>query len=497
MKKIKNLFSQREKKDFFVGIIGRPNVGKSTLFNTLIRKKKAFVKNDPGVTRDLLLESTNWWGHGFSLVDTGGLSQVSKISHKKKDSLSEKIRISVFSYLSDFDFLIFVLDSKAGLFLDERKILKELKMRKKPFITVINKVDNESQIERTLSEFYALGEELIPAAFEKKFGIEKIVSSIISEIQKKKNHTLENSQIQTQKKDKEMISLASTSISKTESSMKNSHFKNPSFSLVLTGKPNVGKSTLLNKILGFQRALVSEKEGTTLDCIKSQFEFNNYQYDLTDTAGIKPHAKNKTELETLSSFFSKKEIEMTDIVLLILDVLKKEVSRQDLKIAKLALEHKKALLLVANKMDQEKNLKLNKMPFSIRKSFKENIKKEFHFFPHIPLVFISAKTGLGLKKLFSTLEDISRQLTFKIPTSTLNTFFKSIFLKKPPSIPLKKGAFKFFYSTQTNQIPPSFMIFAKNSKNIPHHYKRFLEKSLQKKWNLQSVPMRLFFKEKT
>lgn len=457
---MKSLFEKRKK----VGIIGPSNVGKSTFFNLMLKKKKALVKNIEGITRDFLIEEIVLGSVRFDLVDTGGIST-------KKDILSKAITENVYSHLSSFDLILFILDQKSQTLYEAKDILMKIKSTHKPFLTVMNKIDEQDNASFYESEFSQLGVPMVPASFENRKGIQFIKRWILKHLKSEKKSSLkiENSNLVLKK-----------------------NFTH----LVLVGRTNVGKSLLKNKILGYQRMLVSHQEGTTFDPVKTSFQLNQVDYFLTDTAGFKKKNQVKEKIESLSHFFSKKVLKKADVVLLVIDVLGQKISRQDLKIARFAMEAKKALILVLNKIDYEKDFKLKK-DVSIRKVFRESIKKEFHFFPNVPALFTSAKTGLGIKQLFEKIESVSKELQFKIPTASLNQFLRKSVFKTGPEAKVMKNQFKFFYSTQINQNPPSFVIFGKNADHIQTNKKRFLMKSIQKNWNLKSVPLKLFFKEKS
>lgn len=445
-----------------VGIVGRPNVGKSTLFNALVKKKKSIVRNEPGVTRDFLLDKAVWEDCVFYVMDTGGITE------DKNSTFFSQIRDFLFSYIDQFDFLILVMDGRLGLFSEDKALLLEIQKRDIPFLVVVNKIDEEDENSPKLNEFYKLNvEHFVPASFEKKWGLDKVISWI-----------LQNFFSKTFEVRKEVL----------EEEKEKSSYK-----LVVVGQPNVGKSSFVNRILGFKRMLVSKEAGTTLDPVESLFSWKDFSFVLVDTAGLRRRKSAHKDLESLSAFFSKRSIEAADIVLLVMDMTQ-SISRQDLRIAKYALERNKPLILVANKIDEAKNLQKTKEDPGLRQSFRKEIKKEFHFFQNIPIVFTSAITGQGLKNFFGILEEVRRQMNFKISTSSLNRFFKETV---SPVFSSQKKFFKFFYLTQTHQRPPSFMIFAKNAKFIPLNKKRFLIKKIQEKWNLAWVPIRLFFKEKT
>lgn len=425
-----------------VALIGRPNVGKSSLFNKLTRTRKSVVRNEPGVTRDIIIESAEWWGKSFEVVDTGGLTEA-------QDQLSPLIFEQVVSVLKSVDLLVVVMDGKIGLVPEDRILVKVAKETGLPFVVVVNKIDRTAEAELSLSEFYEFGLDLIPAAFEKDFGIDNVVEWILKH----------SNEVQTV--DREGVRIA------------------------IIGKPNVGKSSLCNYLLGEKRMLVSDMAGTTVDAVESQFEFFGDKYILTDTAGLRRGAKRKEAIEQISAIKSEEAIRRSDIVLLMVDAVHGP-AQQDARMIELCLSQHKAILLVANKMDIAKDAHEDpKLWFKVR------VSREFHFYSDIPTAFISAKTGKGVDALFHKIKDLHSKLSTRISTSKLNQFFTEVIRKAPAPVWGTKDV-KFYYLTQTHQVPPSFIAFVNHPEGVTPAYRRFLSKNIQQAFDLEGVPIRIF-----
>lgn len=425
-----------------VAIIGRPNVGKSTLFNYLTGTRKAVVKDQPGVTRDIQIEPAEIWGVKFDVIDTGGLTESS-------DMFSRLIREQVTEFLGSTDHLIVVLDGRAGLCPEDWDIIRVAKECGKPFLTVINKVDHLHDLELTTAEFYELGVDLITASFEQRFGLDQILEWIVDQV-KRTSHTV-----------REGLTLA------------------------MVGKPNVGKSSLCNRLLGENRLMVSDIAGTTTDAVDTEFVHDGRKYVLIDTAGLRRSAKREEDVEIISTFKTRDAIRRADIIMLVVDG-NEGPSSQDAKILQQILEAHRAVVLIANKVDTaEENIP------AFRSWFKSRVQEVMHFFPDVPVAFVSAKTGRGLKDMFDVVVDTERKLTARIPTRQLNDFFMDVIRQAPAPVSGIHNV-KFYYLTQTNQQPPAFIAFANHPDGVSNAYKRFLIKRIQEQWDLHGMPIRIF-----
>lgn len=425
-----------------VAIIGRPNVGKSTLFNLLTESRKAVVKDQPGVTRDIQMEESELWGKKFLIVDTGGLTEA-------LDTFSQLIREQVCEFLSEVDLLLVVVDGRAGLIPEDREVMRIAKSVGKKTLVVVNKVDSGRDEELVKSEFYELGEDVVATSFEQRRNLTEMLEWLHRHLP----------------------------------DFQEDYRKGPRIAIV--GKPNVGKSSLVNYLLGENRMLVSDISGTTVDSIDTPFIYNQKQYVLVDTAGLRRSSRREEDVEILSAFKSHDSIRRAQIVLLVIDG-NLGPTDQDAKILQAILENHKGVILVANKSDTAKDQVEN-----YREWFRNRVDNELHFFSDIPIVFTSARTGSGLEALLKTVEEVSEKIETRIPTSVLNDFFFET-IRKAPAPVWGTTNVKFYYLTQTYQKPPSFIAFANHPDGVTPQYRRFLTKHLKNQFDLQGIPIRIF-----
>jgi len=424
-----------------VAVVGRPNVGKSTLFNILTDSRKSVVKDRAGVTRDIIVEPCEIWGRHFDLIDTGGITEA-------HDTFSQMIREQVIEFLKAVDYLIVVADGRAGMIPEDREMIRIAKSTGKPFVLVVNKIDKQHEDEMLKAEFYEFGVDVIGASFEQRRGIADLLEWIHARIPE------EQAQL------KEGITIA------------------------IVGKPNVGKSSTVNELLGQKRMLVSEIAGTTVDSVHTPFVYNDKKYILVDTAGLRKNSKREDDIEIIAAYKSAESIRRANIVLLMVDSTTGP-TEQDAKIMQTILEDHKGVIIVANKTDLAKEIP------EFRKRFKEQIEKVFHFFVDVPVVFTSAKTGHGFEDLLEKIEWVSEKLTTRITTSDLNDFFFET-IRKAPAPVWGFTNVKFYYLTQTFQQPPAFIAFANHPDGVTNSYRRFLIKNMKERFDLQGIPIRIF-----
>ncbi|MGE3975176.1 MAG: ribosome biogenesis GTPase Der [Bdellovibrionales bacterium] len=431
-----------------VAIIGRPNVGKSTLFNIFTGTRKAVVKDQPGVTRDIQIAPVEWLSSKFDLMDTGGLTDAA-------DQFSVMIKEQVLRTLQSVDLVIVVLDGRAGLCPEDRDVMRIVHRSEKPFLLVINKVDSRQDEENARIEFSEFSSEsdVVATSFEQRRGLDEILEWIVARLPEKQTH----------------------------------HTRGLCISVL--GKPNVGKSSFCNYLMGSERMLVSETAGTTVDAVDLEFERNGKQYTIIDTAGLRKQARRKDDVEIISAFKSEGSIYRADIILLMVDGTEGP-TEQDAKMAEMILEKHKGLILVANKSDIG-----NKEIPAYRSGFREKVSKVFHFFEDIKIVFVSAKTGAGMDELFETIDETWTQLNFRISTSALNKFFTNVIRLAPAPVYGTKNV-SFYYLTQTQQRPPSFIAFTNFPDGVTTAYRRFVAKKIKEEWNLSGIPIRIFAMKK-
>ncbi|MDE0152077.1 MAG: ribosome biogenesis GTPase Der [Bdellovibrionales bacterium] len=423
-------------------IVGRPNVGKSSLFNRLVRQRRSLVLDQPGVTRDIITGEAEWWGHSFEVWDSGGLMW------NTSSIIFSAVQDHVQSACDKADLIIFVMDAHLGLHDEDKKIFKWIKDKK--HLLVVNKVDHPQSFKSQLSEFYTLGSDFIQTSFEKDENIALIVDWII-----------ENS--------------------------KNSKFKKiEKISLLMTGQCNVGKSSLCNLILKKNRMVTSSEMHTTVDVVDEVFQYHGKKYEILDTAGIRRKSKRLEDLEKISSAKSLSYFEKSDLILLVMDGQKK-FSRQDARLFTYCMEKHKTTILVINKWDISQVTKIE---------MRKTIRQQLRYFPDIPCVFISAKTGEGLGILMKTISECVKKNSVRISTSALNKFFIEVVQQAPAPVYGTRNV-KFYYLTQTKKTPPSFIIFTNEPKGVNSSYQKFLIKKIQEKYSLKGIPIQTTFLKKS
>lgn len=426
-----------------VAIVGRPNVGKSTLFNILTNSRKAVVKDQRGVTRDLIVESAESWGKEFDLIDTGGLTE-------SPDLVSKLIREQVIDFLQTVDLILLVMDGREGLLPEDKDVVRIVIETGKPFCLIVNKIDRQHEEDMKLAEFYEFGVELYPASFEARRGLSKVLEWLDSHLpQRDEANIIEG------------------------------------MTLAMVGKPNAGKSSLVNCLLGENRMLVSEIAGTTVDSVDTPFIYNGKKFILIDTAGLRKSAKRDEDLEIIAAFKSHDSIRKADVVMLVVDGLLGP-SDQDARILQSILEDHKAVILVANKAD----IGDKEIP-DFRDKFRAQCHAVFHFYRDLPIVFTSATRGTGIRDLLEGIEWMHDKMNTRISTRELNDFFFDV-IRKAPAPVWGNNNVKFYYLTQTQQKPPAFIAFANNPDGVDNAYRRFIINNMKERFDLHGVPIRIF-----
>ena len=432
-----------------VAIVGRPNVGKSTFFNYIVGKRISIVEDTPGVTRDRVYAEGNWRGRSFTLVDTGG------IEPESDDVILSQMREQANLAIAMADVIVFVTDLKQGVTAADSDIALMLKKSKKPIILVCNKADNYGKIPDEIYEFYNLGlGEPHRVSAVNAIGIGDVLDAIYDELPPQEEN--EN--------DDETIKVA------------------------IIGKPNVGKSSLVNKILGENRVIVSNIAGTTRDAIDSEFENEFGKYVFIDTAGIRRKSKVSEKLEKYSVMRSLLAVERADVCLLMIDA-NEGVTEQDTKIAGEAHEAGKGIIIVVNKWDEyEKDN-------NTVEQYKKDVYNKLSYLSYAPILFISAKTGQRVNKLFEMINSVASQNALRVSTSVLNQVLnEAIAIVQPPTDKGKR--LRIFYMTQATTKPPTFVVFV-NDKNLFHFsYERYLVNQIRKEFGLVGTPVRMIVREK-
>lgn len=432
-----------------VAIIGKPNVGKSTFFNYLAGKRISIVQDTPGVTRDRVYAETNWRGRNFTLVDTGG------IEPNSEDIILSQMREQANLAIAMANVIIFLTDIKQGVTSADREIALMLKKSGKPIVLVCNKADNYKKDSTEAYEFYNLGiGEPYPISATNALGIGDVLDQIYDKFPEKQEGEDETDEIK----------------------------------VAVIGKPNVGKSSLINKIIGENRSIVSDIAGTTRDAIDTEFKNEFGEYVLIDTAGIRKKSKVTESIEKFSIMRTLLAIERADVCLMLIDATE-GVTDQDAKIAGEAHEAGKGVIIVVNKWD------VIEKETGTLEQYKKEIYNKLKYLSYAPIIFISAKTGQRVNKLFEMINNVSSQNSIRISTSILNQVInEAIALVQPPTDKGKR--LKIFYGTQVSTKPPTFVIFV-NSKELFHFsYERYLVNQIRKEFGLVGTPIRIIVREK-
>ena len=432
-----------------VAIIGKPNVGKSTFFNYLVGSRISIVEDTPGVTRDRIYADTNWRGRNFTLIDTAGIEPDSE------DIILSQMREQAKLAISIADVIVFLTDIRQGITAADQEIAVMLKKSGKPIVLVCNKADNFEKDREEIYEFYNLGlGDPYPISASNAIGIGDVLDEIYESFPEK-----------TQDEDEDDI-----------------------IKVAVIGKPNVGKSSLINKILGENRTIVSDIAGTTRDAIDSRFENEKGKYILIDTAGIRKKSKVKESIEKFSIMRTLLAIERADVCLMMIDALE-GVTDQDAKIAGEAHEAGKGIIIVVNKWDE-----YEKETGTLEK-YKKEIYSKLSYLSYAPIIFISAKTGQRVNKLFDMINYVNEQNSMRVTTSVLNQVInEAIAIVQPPTD--KGRRLKILYGTQASTKPPTFVIFVNNKELFHFSYERYLVNQIRKEFGLEGTPVRIIVREK-
>jgi len=430
-----------------VAIVGRANVGKSTLFNRVLGRKKAIVADLSGVTRDLNYADIEGLGRPYTLVDTGGFEVA-------PEGIMNDVRLQARLAIEEADVIVFLMDGKAGLGHGDREIASTLRKAGKPVIYVVNKIDSPSR-DALLAEFYGLGvDNIIGLSAEHGLNIPELTDAVEEALPP----------VLGECDDLDRTALA------------------------IVGRPNVGKSSILNRLIGRSRSIVSDMAGTTRDSIDTPVRVNDSDYLFIDTAGIRKKHKISLTVESYCVIEAIRSMERSDITLLVLDG-KAGLRTQDERIAGIIEERKKPCVIVVNKWD------IVEKDTNTMARVEENIRERLAFIYYAPVVFVSALTGQRTDKILPTVESVLTESRKKISTSRLNSALREITGAHRPPL-YRNKAVKFYYATQLGSTPPAFIIFVNKPEGLADSYKRYLEKAMRSALELNSVPMRFVFRRR-
>lgn len=433
-----------------VAIVGRPNVGKSTLFNRIVGNRVAIVDDTPGVTRDRIYQQAEWLGRTFTLVDTGGITDLAA-----GDFIEKQMRYQAQVAIAEADLIVFVVDFRTGLTPDDWLVADILRKTAKPVILAVNKVENFADT-HFLSEFYALGlGDPVPVSAAHGMNVGDLLDLVIAKLP------------------------AVTETTDDEDAIK----------VAVIGRPNVGKSSLVNYILGEQRSIVSNIPGTTRDAIDSEVWIDGRKYILIDTAGIRRRSRINEAAEKYSVMRAIRAVERCHVALVMIDA-QEGVTEQDKRIAGLPHEAGKASILVVNKWD------LVKKDSKTMHKFDQTLREQLNFIAYAPSVYVSALNGQRVSKLVELINFVDEQAVKRIPTRVLNQYLEEVTTLNPP--PSDKGqSLKFFYITQSGVRPPTFVIFTNRPEQVHFSYKRYLENKFREAFGFEGSPINFIVKVRT
>lgn len=432
-----------------VAIVGRPNVGKSTLFNALAGEMISIVKDTPGVTRDRIYAEVNWLDKEFTLIDTGGIEPDSK------DIILSQMREQAQIAIDTADVIIFLTDVKQGLVDSDSKVADMLRRSGKPVVLVVNKVDSFQKFMTDVYEFYNLGiGDPMPISASSRLGIGDMLDEVVKHFPETTGEEVED--------DRPRIAIV--------------------------GKPNVGKSSIINKLQGDNRVIVSNIAGTTRDAIDTPITYNGKEYVFIDTAGLRRKNKIKEELERYSIIRTVTAVERADVVLIVIDATE-GVTEQDAKIAGIAHERGKGIIIVVNKWDAIE--KTDKTMYE----YEKQVRQVLSYMPYAEIMYVSAETGQRLNKLYEKIDMVIENQTLRIATGVLNEIMmEAVAMQQPPSDKGKR--LKLYYITQVSVKPPTFVIFVNDKELMHFSYTRYLENKIREAFGFKGTSLKFFIRER-
>ncbi len=432
-----------------VAIVGRPNVGKSTLFNALAGQKISIVKDTPGVTRDRIYADVSWLDRDFTMIDTGG------IEPESKDIILSQMREQAQIAIDTADVIIFITDVRQGLVDADSKVADMLRRSAKPVVLVVNKVDSFEKFMPDVYEFYNLGiGDPVPVSAASRLGLGDMLDEVISHFPEKSGEEEED--------------------------------ERPRIAIV--GKPNVGKSSIINKLLGEQRVIVSDIAGTTRDAIDTEIVHGGREYVFIDTAGLRRKSRIKEELERYSIIRTVTAVERSDVVLVVIDAAE-GVTEQDAKIAGIAHERGKGVIIVVNKWDA-----IEKDDRTMKK-YEDEVRRVLSYMPYAEIMYVSAQTGQRLVKLYDMIDMVIENQTLRVATGVLNEIvMEAVAMQQPPSDKGKR--LKIYYATQVSVKPPTFVIFVNDRELMHFSYIRYLENKIREAFGFRGTSLKFFIRER-
>lgn len=432
-----------------VAVVGRPNVGKSTLFNALAGERIAIVKDTPGITRDRIYTDVSWLDRTFTLIDTGGIEPDSD------DVILSQMRAQAEIAMETADVIIFLVDVRQGLVDADSKVADMLRRSRKPVVLVVNKVDDFDKYMPDVYEFYNLGiGDPHPISAVNKLGLGDMLDEVLK--------FFPNTEETEEEDDRPRVAIV--------------------------GKPNVGKSSLINKLLGEERLIVSDIAGTTRDAVDTQITHNGKEYVFIDTAGLRRKNKIKEDLEKYMIARTVSAVERADIVVLVIDAVE-GVAEQDAKIAGIAHERGKAVIIAVNKWDAVE--KDDKTIYRVT----EKVRNTLSYMPYAEILFVSAKSGQRLPKLFDTIDMVSENHAMRVATGVLNEIMaEAVALQQPPSDKGKR--LRLYYITQVSVKPPTFVIFVNDRELMHFSYTRYIENQIRETFGFRGTPLRFIIRER-
>jgi GTPase len=432
-----------------VAIVGRPNVGKSTLFNRLAGNRIAIIEDEPGITRDRIYSQSDWNGRQFHLVDTGGLE------FDEKGAFLDQIRYQVELAVEEADVILFIVDGREGLIRSDEEVAYFLRRSQKPVIVVVNKMDHVKHKEELYS-FYQLGfKTVVPISSAHGIGIGDLLDLIVDRFPIVQEEDSENDVLR----------------------------------IAIIGRPNVGKSSLLNSLLGEERVIVSPIAGTTRDAVDTFFTYEDQSLVFIDTAGVRRRGKVYGSVEKYSVIRTLRAIERSDVSLIVLDG-HEGITEQDKKIAGLAHQSGRAAIFVVNKWD------IVKKDDKTMDSFKKKVRNHFQFMNYAPILFVSATTKRHVPKIFPMVLEVAEQHAMRISTSILNQVIQDAIMISPP--PQDKGVnLRIFYTTQVSVKPPTFVLFVNHPDIVHFSYLRYLENKLREAFPFKGTPLQIILRKKS